>query len=215
MFAKDPSRGARFAGAMAAFAKEKSYHVDLLIRNYDWAALGSGLIVDVGGAHGHICKALAQNFVELRFVVEDLPEVIRIAEANRNDSLERVSFLAHDFFADQPVRGAKMFFFRKVLHDWPDKQVEQILRNLRPALTTGTRVLVQDFCAQSPGSGSLWQEKKLRTTDMTMLSVNKGQERDAEEWKAIFKDSDPRFHLIAIRTLAESSVALIEYEWRD
>ena len=201
---------------MSAFAKEKSYHPDHLIRNYDWAALGQGLVVDVGGARGHMCKALAKHFPDLSFVVEDLPDVVRAAEADGfQEQPTRIKFVEYDFFKEQPVRDAKLFLFRKIFHDWSDKYVVQILRNLRPALTAGTRVLVQDACAPAPGSGSLWQERQLRTTDMVMLSMLNGVERGLDEWKTVFADADPRFHFISIRTPPESGHALIEYEWRE
>ena len=35
----------------------------------------------------------------------------------------------HDFFA-QPVRGARAYFLRRVLHDWPDSCCLRILKEL-------------------------------------------------------------------------------------
>ncbi|KAG6354382.1 hypothetical protein INS49_004399 [Diaporthe citri] len=34
----------------------------------------------------------------------------------------RVELQVHDFFTPQPVKGARAYFTRSVLHDWPDEQ---------------------------------------------------------------------------------------------
>jgi hypothetical protein len=42
----DPKRGQRFANAMALYARSPGFAVDHLVSGYDWAALGSGTVVD-------------------------------------------------------------------------------------------------------------------------------------------------------------------------
>ena len=51
---------------------------------------------------------------------------------------------AHDFFTPQPVTDASVFVVRQVLHDWPDKQCLEILRQLRGAATPNTRLMIID-----------------------------------------------------------------------
>ena len=42
--------------------------------------------------------------------------------------------MKHDFFSPQPVKNAKAYYLRTVLHDWPDKQVREILKNIKAAM---------------------------------------------------------------------------------
>ena len=50
---------------------------DLLHVAFDWKSLpGNSLVVDVGGGIGTASKALAQQFSDLRIVVQDLPLVV-------------------------------------------------------------------------------------------------------------------------------------------
>lgn len=65
------------------------------------------MVVDVGGAQGHIAMALARQFGNLRIVVEDMEKVIEGCE------------VPHDLFAAQTVKG-DVYLLRWVLHNWPD-----------------------------------------------------------------------------------------------
>jgi hypothetical protein len=44
-----------------------------IINGFDWAALGEGPVVDLGGGNRHISVAIAKAFPRLRIVIEDLP----------------------------------------------------------------------------------------------------------------------------------------------
>ena len=126
-----------------------------LLANYPWASLAAATVVDVGGSDGYISIQLARAFPNLRLVVQDLPNVIACAIDKIPPELEgRIKFQKHDFFTEQPEVGADVYLFRWILHDWPDKQVVAILRQLIPALKVGARIVVNDNIG--PGqSGSL------------------------------------------------------------
>lgn len=50
-----------------------------------------------------------------------------------------------DLFSEQPVKNASVFFMRFVLHDWPDENCIDILKNLRAAAQPTTRLLILDL----------------------------------------------------------------------
>lgn len=115
--------------------------------SYPWESLGPAHVVDVGGSQGSISIALARQFPSLRFTVQDTIDVVELGSENLPADLEyRVSFLAHNFFEEQPVVGADVYFFRWIFHDWSDKYCISILQNLIPALKPGARILVNEFC---------------------------------------------------------------------
>ena len=158
--AKSPERGKRFAGSMSfrATAVSKGDDVSHLLNGYPWSELGSCTIVDVGGSHGPTSIALAQRFPNLKCIVQDLPGTISGCAVP--PELEgRLEFMAHDFFTEQPIKGAEMYFFRRIFHDWSDEYARRILRCLIGALKPGAKVLIQDMIVPEYGSSSLYDQK--------------------------------------------------------
>jgi hypothetical protein len=148
----EPLKADRFSKAMRFYsAGVPGYSESYLVKGYDWNSLGAGVVVDVGGADGHVSRALSKAYPRLNMVVEDLPEVVAAAEQAWPTS--RVQYQAHDFFSTQPVVAADVYLFRWVFHDWPDHYVVRILRAQVPALRKGSRILVNE--SLSPPTGSL------------------------------------------------------------
>jgi hypothetical protein len=48
-------------------------------------------------------------------------------------------------FKPQPIEGAKVYYMRTVLLDWPDKQALEILSNIREAMASDSVLLVYDL----------------------------------------------------------------------
>ena len=65
-------------------------------------------MVDVGGGLGHDLMGMAGRYPDrkVRLVVEDLPSVI--AEAKEESLDSRIELVEHDFFQQQPIKGAKI-----------------------------------------------------------------------------------------------------------
>ena len=63
----------------------------------------------MGGAHGDICKALLLANPELFCTVQDLPSTIQNALAPDQSIQERIRYMAHDFFQEQPVKDADAY----------------------------------------------------------------------------------------------------------
>jgi hypothetical protein len=150
--------------------------------------------------------------------VQDLPEVVRDRKSKLPSELsERVTFMAHDFLTEQPVKNADAYFFRWIFHNWSDEYCKKILRNLIPALKKDARVVVNDNCLPEPGywaSGRRRNSGKITvihtitaspciyhvfialadhsssSMDLTMLEIQNSYERDLDEWAALFERAD-------------------------
>ena len=134
-----------------------------ILNSYDWASLGKSTVVDVGGSHGSFSIAIAQKFPLLRFIVQDRPQVVAAGQKDLPSDLHgRISFMAHDFYEEQPVNDADVFLLKFILHDWSDKYAARILRALIPALRPGMKVLVLEQILPLPGRVSVYQEKAYR-----------------------------------------------------
>ena len=160
-----PARAKRFASAMKSLTSSPGQSTEYLAKGYSWHSLPIGSkVIDMGGSEGHVSIAIAQMHKHLHFVVQDLPDVIdgvHLGHAVEDTTRERIRFIAHDFLKNQTVEG-DVFLFRWVLHDWPDKYVVEILRNLIPVLKKGNKIVVNDQIIPGPGQVSSVIEKQIR-----------------------------------------------------
>ncbi|GES66777.1 O-methyltransferase [Aspergillus terreus] len=213
---QQPERHRQFAGYMRAVTASQGTHLNLIVEGWDWASIGRGLVVDVGGSTGHASIALARKFPDLTFIVEDLPDVVAGGPAylDRQDGAEelasRISYKAHNFFEPQPVRDADVYVLRMILHDWPLDDSVRILARLVEALKPGARILIMDSVLPDPGSVPASRERLLRVRDLTMLQVFNSQERHLEDWKEIFTCVDSRLSAKKVIQTAGSVLSIIE-----
>ena len=145
----------------------------------------------MGGSTGHVSIALAESFPSLRFVVQDLPDVV----SNSIKRLEvrqlplsvttRIQFQGHSLFDMQPVKGAAVYLLRQILHDWPDRKAVQILRSIVPALGPRSKIFIADIVLPKAGSIPATEEQVMRCNDLLLHQFTNTLERTLEDWQAI------------------------------
>jgi hypothetical protein len=126
--------------------------------------LSDVVLVDVGGNTGSDVTTFTKRFPDLpgRVILQDLPSVIEGAQTSPGV----VEAIGHDFFNPQPVKGAKAYYLRLVIHDWPDKQAKIILEHIRNAMTPDSILLLNETLV--PESGVPLYDAEM---DMTMMVV--------------------------------------------
>jgi hypothetical protein len=142
----------------------------------------SVMLVDVGGSGGHDIQAFraAKPTLEGRLILQDLPTTIDSLDSNAF-SQEGIEIMGHDFFTPQPVHGARIYYLKMCLHDWPDDDCAKILRHLRLAMTPGySRILLDEIIV--PDTGAHWFDTSV---DLLMMEVHSAQERREREWHAL------------------------------
>jgi hypothetical protein len=148
---------------MSLWSLNPAYSPEHLLESFPWHDLGKGSVVDIGGSHGTFSIAIAKKYPDLQFIVQDQPAVVAEGTDKLPKELQgRVSFMAHDFFEEQPVHGADVYLLRWILHDWSDKYAVKILKALLPALRSGSRVLVHEHILPEAGGVPLLEERGLR-----------------------------------------------------
>ncbi|KAL6303966.1 S-adenosyl-L-methionine-dependent methyltransferase [Sparassis latifolia] len=179
-------------------------HSASLYADFPWEALGECTIVDVGGGVGGMSLDLAKRFPKLRFIVQDVPAVIRQAEAvwlrGCPGAIEtkRTQLMGHDFFTAQPVKGADVYLMRSILHDWPDDECVAILTELRKAMAPHSRILSTDQAINTTvGSPHLkrapaplpanygYAHQMAGIRDMNMMTMFNGMERTPQDFSAL------------------------------
>lgn len=152
----------------------------------DYKASGDDvLLVDVGGSSGHDLVSFRTGHPNVagRLVLQDLPEAITAAKASGELEKQGIEAVEHDFFTPEDVRGARVYYLKMVLHDWPDEQCKQILANLKPALKQGhSRIVLNEIIIPEVGAG--WFETGV---DMIMMSCHSAQERREKHWVSLIE----------------------------
>ncbi|TVY55639.1 O-methyltransferase gsfB, partial [Lachnellula suecica] len=196
---KNPPRAKRFGGAMASLSGGEGYEISYLLSMYPWASLPpTATVVDVGGSHGFVSAELAKQYPHMNFIVQDLPKTVSSAPTQPEGS--KITFMAHDFFETQPVKGADVYLFRWIFHNHSDKYSEKMLRALIPALKKGARVVINEQCLRRGfGEESLWDEKIIRTMDLIMLTLLNAKERSERDFRELFGRVDGGFRFEGVR----------------
>ncbi|KAL6715395.1 hypothetical protein ACLMJK_006356 [Lecanora helva] len=172
-YASHPEMAKRFAGAMSTFANGLGNSPSFLISGYPCSSInkGTGTVIDVGGSKGNISVELAKAAPKLKFVVQDLPDMISGAKAALPDTVtDRIHFMSHDFFTEQPLKG-DVYLFRNIFNNWSDSHVIKILRATLPALRPGARIVANDYLIPEPGSMSPSKEREIRDVSSSLLSL--------------------------------------------
>ena len=140
------------------------------------------LLVDIGGGVGHDVIAFKERFPDIvgELVVQDLPQVIESIDGALSDGIVAIG---HNMFEPQPIRGAKAYYLRTVLHDWPDKQALDVLARIREVMAEDSVLLINEHTAPE----SLEVPVIPATLDIQMMEVFSSLERTEEQWVSLLE----------------------------
>ncbi|KAI6350678.1 hypothetical protein MCOR25_010480 [Pyricularia grisea] len=215
-YGENPARMAEFSELMQFMASSRFQKADHLVEAFDWAALGSATLVDMGGNVGHCAAQVALANPDMSCVVQDLPEVVARALSDDNSAVPaelrgRVTFMEHSIFAPQPL-DAEVYLLRMILHDWSDDKCVTILGHIAVAMgrRPGSRLLVMDTVLPQPGEWQTVVERPMRSMDMQMSLMTNSKERDFSEFESLFRRADPRLVIRNVFKPVGSLMSLIE-----
>lgn len=138
-------------------------------------------IVDIAGGQGHILEEVRKRNPEIkgRFVCQDLQSTFDAVKDVGPP--EGVEFMAYDIFTPQPVKGAKIYYYRHIIHDWSDGDCIKMLEQLVPVLKEQpkSKLLLVDLVL--PDSNATMQEA---IRDISMFPIG-GMERNESQWKEL------------------------------
>ncbi|KAF4473356.1 Sterigmatocystin 8-O-methyltransferase [Fusarium agapanthi] len=206
-------RSARFAECMRVAALASIIKTDdLLTSAYDWSKLGEATVVDIGGSSGHDSSTIAQAFPNLKFIVQDLPQLQNSFDKQVPAEIKsRVEFEPHDFLQPQNTQG-DVYMLKMVLHDWPDKYAVKVLRHQIPHLESGSRILLVEAVAP-PDTAALpfaTLGHMLNAADTHMLQFFNSQERNLRGWINLLAKVDERLTLTYVSEVPGSVHQFLE-----
>ncbi|KAL6365452.1 hypothetical protein LRP88_01446 [Fusarium phalaenopsidis] len=142
-------------------------------------------LVDVGGGEGVVLNKILEAHPDLtpkNCVLQERPEVIQLAKSKENLP-ESVQLVEHDFMEEQPIKGAKAYFMRMILHDYADPTSTRILSRLAEAMSPDSRVLICEMVLPPRVGEADFASAVLDQAVMTMG----GKERTEEGFKKILE----------------------------
>ncbi|KAI1172105.1 S-adenosyl-L-methionine-dependent methyltransferase [Nemania sp. FL0916] len=161
--------------------------------------------VDIGGGTGQVLQDFHEHVPRYpgRLVLQEIPEVIGAAKG-LGVAESGIELQVHDFFTPQPIKGARAYFMRSVLHDWPDDQCRKILGHLKDTMTPGySKILISDCVVADQGAS--WQHVAL---DLFMMAQVSAQERTESEWRKLIEGCGLKVK--GVYTKGEGNEGLIE-----
>ncbi|EAT84436.1 hypothetical protein HBH56_044220 [Parastagonospora nodorum] len=155
----------------------ESYPVEKELQDFK-PSNDSAVLVDIGGGFGQHSVFFKKKFphIEGRIVVEDLPSTLK----HIPDKPAGIDFEEYDFFTPQPIHGAKFYYLRHVLHDWPDNDCVRILKNTISAMGPESLILLDE--AVLPEMKVPWQVSSM---NMLMMALHSGMERSKGDWESL------------------------------
>ena len=143
-------------------------------------------MVDLGGGTGHLAVAACQLYPDLRATVFDLPQTREIAEAYIRKwdlATDRVAIAAGNFFNDD-LPQADLFALGRILHDWSEKKINNLLVRIFSRLPSGGGILIAEKLLNEDKSGPT----SAQLQSLNMLVCTEGRERTLTEYRQLLVD---------------------------
>ncbi|KAF7196059.1 O-methyltransferase hmp5 [Pseudocercospora fuligena] len=197
-----------FTGKWSVAPATGLYPFENLVRaSEECAATGRVFMVDVGGAFGDTQKEIRLAHPELKgkVITQDQEKVIAIIPAGHLPSELGIEPMSHDFWTPQPVKNAKIYYFRRVLHDWPDEYASKILRHQADVMAEDSVLLVAEMVVPDRVQR---EDTWVYQLDLSMFMFS-GKERSAADFAKLFESAG--LELVKIWPSADGSTqAVIE-----
>ncbi|KAI0839341.1 sterigmatocystin 8-O-methyltransferase [Hypoxylon sp. FL0890] len=148
----------------------------------DGAVKKSTLLVDVGAGKGHDLTAFYNKFPDQgTLVLQDLAAVT----ASVRGLDPSIELMTYDFFTEQPVKGARAYFYHHILHDWSDQKCLEILEQVTKAMKPRySKLLLHEMIIPDQGASTFHA-----MLDMTMMAFNAGMERTERQWEELLNQA--------------------------
>lgn len=139
------------------------------------------LLLDVGGGTGIYSIALLQKNPQLRAIVFDRPEVLKVASEliAEYGVADRCELISGDMFADSLPTGADRILLSNILHDWDVPECSQIVNRCAQALTPSGQLMIHDVFLYDALDGPL----PIALYSASLFSFTEGRAYSAAEYR--------------------------------
>jgi len=170
--------GSVFYGGMTALSNMET---DPILAAYDFSRFGT--IVDVCGGRGALLAEILRHTPKSQGVLIDARAIDSGAETVMKEAgvADRCRIDTSAMF-DPVTPGGDAYLLKHVIHDWPESQALEILRNVRQAIGPDGRLLVLEFV---PDEGNGPHPAKL--VDLWLMLLVGGRERTERQYADLLR----------------------------
>ena len=145
------------------------------------------LLIDVGGGTGLYAIAFLQKNPELRAVVYDRGQVLKVASQMGHEYrvADRLEMAAGDMFVDALPKNADVMLLSNVLHDWDVPECRDLVNRCAGALNPGGRLLIHDVFLNDAMDGPL----PIALYSVALFSLTEGRAYSAAEYSQWLRDA--------------------------
>lgn len=138
-------------------------------------------LLDVGGGTGLYSIAFLQQNPQLRAIVFDRPEVLKIAAefAESHGVSDRLQCRQGDMFADPLPADCDAILLSNILHDWDEPQCSALVERCAAALPAQGQLLIHDVFLDDDLSGPL----PLALYSAALFTLTEGRAYSAAEYR--------------------------------
>lgn len=144
------------------------------------------VVVDLGGGHGMLLKELEGSHIlpaVEKYMCIDRSEVL--AAIDKDISCDKIEYLVGDLFDGSNLCQGDLYLMSRVLHDWPDERVIDILQQVRYHSPDQARLIIIDREKSAENLHSL--------LSLHMYLLTGAHERTYDEWQHLFSVSGWKF----------------------
>jgi O-methyltransferase/methyltransferase family protein len=191
-----------FAGVFEAGMDNLStLETEPIVAAYDFS--GFETIVDVFGGRGTLLAAILAGTPGVRGVLADQrAEMLGAEEFLRSAGVgDRCAVDTAGLF-EKPPAGADVYLMKHIVHEWPEQQALELLRNVRASIRDDGRLLLMEFVlpeGSQPHPGVL--------VDLWLMILMGGKERTRSQYTELLRQAGFRLTRV-IET--GSPVAIVE-----
>ncbi|KAG5742681.1 hypothetical protein H9Q70_014582 [Fusarium xylarioides] len=134
------------------------------------------LFVDIGGGMGHQCIRLRDKYPDVpgRVILQDMPITVGRIPKPMPHGIEAMPY---NFDEPQPIKDAKFYYTRNILHGLPDSGCIAVLKNVAAAMNTESLLVIDDLVV--PDEGACTPACQL---DFIMMASIAGKKRTRDQW---------------------------------
>lgn len=140
---------------------------------------GHETLLDVGGGTGIYSIACLRHHPELKAIIFDRPEVLKVAAefAQQYGVADRLTCHPGDMFAD-PLPTADTILLSNILHDWDVPECRQLVKRCASALRPGGRLMIHDVFLNDDLDGPL----PVALYSASLFSLTEGRAYSGQEY---------------------------------
>jgi hypothetical protein len=153
-----------------------------------WDFSRAKVVADLGGGGGSLILAVMGLNPHLQGMLVDLEASVESAKARfaKEDPSSRCELIATDLTQSAPA-GADVYMIKHVLHGRQDGDAVTILKNCRAVIPQDGSLLIVEFILPALVSHADPQLEGHLMSDLNMLAVTGGKERNEREWRTLLE----------------------------